>query len=156
VLVPHRMQTLPLAQTMPPGASHTSLLRVFREHSYLSHPKADLVTLDLHSQGGSGSSCCDRGRYTVASCGRWWYQCKQWGLTDINPWLQFGPTGYTTIAASTHKGACAFSPSRQLCPLPAECLMRVPPKGGAQGAVVRLGAEVCSEIDVVTHLGPKD
>ncbi|KAJ1417689.1 hypothetical protein B484DRAFT_434171 [Ochromonadaceae sp. CCMP2298] len=148
VMVPHRMQTLPLAQTMQ-GPDKQALLRVFRQHKYLSHPQAEIVTLDLQAQPGS---CCDHGRYTVASCGRWWYQCDDWGLRDLSPWLQFGPTGYTTVAASTHKGACTYSPTRQLCPLPPECQARVPPGGDR----MRLGPDVCTEIDLLTHLGPAD
>jgi len=124
----------------------------YAAHKYYNLPNATIITLDYDERE---ASCCDNGRLVVHSCKPfWWYQCPDWGLVNINPWLRFGQNAYITPAATAHKGICRFSESRQLCPLPTECDNRVPTKNAMTHYT--LMKDVCQEHALLTYLGPSE
>ena len=119
---------------------------------FLNLPNATIITLDYDERE---ASCCDNGRLIVHPCGQWWYQCPDWGLVNVNPWLQFGKHGYTTPSATAHKGLCTYSKYRNLCQLPVMCKNRFPKKRKRNDGSNFLHAkDVCSEYTVQTYLGP--
>ena len=115
---------------------------------FLNLPNATIITLDYDERE---ASCCDNGRLIVHPCGQWWYQCPDWGLVNVNPWLQFGKHGYTTPSATAHKGLCTYSKTRQLCPLPTDCEERIPSKD--KNTKYSLMKDVCQEHSLLTYLG---
>eukprot|EP00428_Durinskia_dybowskii_P068923 CAMPEP_0170392262 /NCGR_PEP_ID=MMETSP0117_2-20130122/20098_1 /TAXON_ID=400756 /ORGANISM="Durinskia baltica, Strain CSIRO CS-38" /LENGTH=405 /DNA_ID=CAMNT_0010648387 /DNA_START=321 /DNA_END=1538 /DNA_ORIENTATION=- len=148
VVVPHRMQTLPLMQTLPDPSPQ--LEKLYTSAPSLNLPNSTIVQLDMKEFKGS---CCDSGRYEVTDCGRWWYQCGEWGLKDINPWIQFGSDGYTSPITTAHKGKCTYSPEIQVCTLPKGCRHPVPPKA-SDPKYPFIGTDVCEEMPIRVRLGP--
>ena len=118
-------------------------------HKFYNLPNATIITLDYDERE---ASCCDNGRLIVHQCGQWWYQCPDWGLVNVNPWLRFGKHGYTTPSATAHKGLCTYSKTRQLCPLPTDCEERAPKK--ERNMKYTLIKDVCQEHSAETYLGP--
>lgn len=149
-MVPHRMQTLPLAKTI----KRPDLQNKFYNHpasQHLNLPNVSIVQLDLYESAGS---CCDSGRLNVAPCGRWWYQCPDWGLKSMDPWMRFGTNGFTTPTATIHKGYCTYSEERKLCPIPEECQDRIPSR--EPDGTPATGMDLCDEIKIVRKIGPVD
>ena len=123
--------------------------RFYEQHTFYDLPNATIITLDYDERE---ASCCDNGRLVVHPCGQWWYQCPDWGLVNVNPWLKFGKHAYTTPPATAHKGLCTYSNTRQLCPLPKNCNHRVPEiDSNKKHALVK---DVCAEFPSETYLGP--
>ena len=120
-------------------------------HKFYNLPNATIVTLDYDERE---ASCCDNGRLIVYPCGKWWYQCPDWGLVNVNPWLRFGKHGYTTPSATAHKGLCTYSKTRQLCPLQTDCKERAPKK--ERNMKYTLIKDVCQEHSLLTYLGPPE
>ena len=60
--------------------------KIYKKAYHLNLPNSTTVTLSLRHMTGS---CCDSGRYIVAECGRWWYQCPDWGLKVFIYFLLF-------------------------------------------------------------------
>ena len=124
----------------------------YKAHQYYNLPNATIITLDYDERE---ASCCDNGRLIVHPCKPfWWYQCPDWGLVNVNPWLQFGKHGYTTPSATAHKGLCTYSKTRQLCPLPTDCEERAPKK--ERNMKYTLIKDVCQEHSLLTYLGPPE
>ena len=65
-------------QTIP--GSYPKLEKLYTSAPSLNLPNSTIVQLDMKEFKGS---CCDNGRYEVTDCGRWWYQCGEWGLKVI-------------------------------------------------------------------------
>lgn len=38
-----------------------------------------------------------------------WYTCPQFGLTNFSTWLRVGPTGFTFLPSTEHKGLCSIA-----------------------------------------------
>jgi hypothetical protein len=125
----------------------------YTAHKYYNLPNATIITLDYDERE---ASCCDNGRLIVHPCKPfWWYQCPDWGLVNVNPWLQFGKHGYTTPSATAHKGLCTYSKTRQLCPLPTDCEERVP-REKKNFFIYTPAKDVCQEHSLLTYLGPPE
>lgn len=146
LLVPHRMQTMPLARTL----RHNELRGAFARSNHLNMQNVSIVTENLEEAHGS---CCDDGRFIVEDCGTWWYSCASWGLRDLSPWLQFGKSGYTFSTATAHKGSCRFHSEQIVCPMIEGCQNRVPPRNATTGAGAT-NKDICMELPKLTKLGP--
>ena len=138
-------QTLPLLQSI----DIKRFRKFYGQHKFYDLPNATIITLDYDERE---ASCCDNGRLIVHQCGQWWYQCPDWGLVNVNPWLRFGKHGYTTPSATAHKGLCTYSKTRQICPLPTDCEERAPKK--ERNMKYTLIKDVCQENTAETYLGP--
>lgn len=147
LISPHRMQTLPLAKDF----KVETLRQLYPPTYFLNIPNATVAYHDLSFETGS---CCDNGRYYIEPCGGWWYSCNKWGLQDINPWLKFGPTGFTMPSITAHKGTCSYSSNTRLCGKPMNCNDRVPHRGPHGGPASK--KSLCDEMPVLHVLGPKN
>ena len=117
--------------------------------SFLDIPSVIVVQEDsLDSRG----SCCDDGVYRVAPCKGWWYQCKDWGIVDMVPWLKFGASGFTMPPATEHRRSCSYSSAPRVCPLPALCMLRKPLRGANGRAAAK--RELCGSMPRVKYMGP--
>lgn len=145
------LQTLPLAQDFDP-----SLRQFFPDkHALNIHNASIRVEHSLEARG----SCCDAGRYIIAPCKNgWWYQCEDWGLQNMSPWMKFGDSGFTFVPSSAHKGKCQYSGNRRTCPIPHGCRARVPRKKGRGGVKAKkFGFDpktLCGMIRDIEVLGP--
>ncbi len=136
---------MPLVQDLP-----TSLHDIFEPDSAFRINDVKLIIEDLFHPRGS---CCENGRYEVASCEGWWYQCKQWGLRNISPWFKFGNYGFTFPAATEHRGRCIYSPQKHLCDLPQHCPMRSLQRS-VNGSAMDLYNLCGPHYEIVEQLGP--
>jgi hypothetical protein len=135
---------MPLAQDLP-----KSMHNVFEADSSFRIDKVDLVIEDLYHTRGS---CCEHGKYEVAPCYGWWYQCKEWGIQDMSPWFKFGNYGFTFPPATEHRGKCNYSPHKRICDLPANCNIRTPRRGLNESFI---GADsLCGAHVFIDTLGP--
>lgn len=75
-------------------------------------PDVEIIEEDPFDPQGS---CCEDGYYKVEKCKGWWYQCPEWGLKDMQPWLTFGPNGFTTPPTTEHALRCVYSKEKKLC-----------------------------------------
>ena len=144
IAIPHRMQTLPLAQDFSPD-----LEQIYPVVHALNIPNATVVEENLFKIRGS---CCDNGYYEVAKCRGWWYQCNQWGLKDMKPWLKFGPTGFTMPPVTVHRRSCEYHPNLAVCPTPKGCGNRVPKKRASDRPIN--SNELCHAFPDTIFLGP--
>lgn len=138
-------QTMPLVQDLP-----QHLHNVFEPDSSFRNENVNLIIEDLYNPRGS---CCDAGRYEVAPCYGWWYQCKDWGIRDMSPWFKFGNFGFTFPPATEHREKCKYSSTKRICDLPVSCSVRTPRRemNGTGIDVVNL----CGPHPFVDNLGPE-
>ena len=135
-------------QSLP---SDPYISKVYKYADNLNLPNVSVVQMGLaqHLLG----SCCDGGHYVVAKCKGWWYNCRLWGLKDINPWFQFGEVGFTTPSATEHTGRCTYSEKQIHCPVISNCEHRSPPLI-SQGSRHTLGGDICEGMPTKVKLGP--
>ncbi len=138
VIVPHRMnvsnrailhfvtnnisswQTLPITVDLP-ASMHNS----FSSKSSFRIEGATILTENVYDAAGS---CCESGRYEIAPCKGWWYNCPYWGLKQMRTWFKFGGSGFTFPSVSEHKAKCVYDSQKRLCALPTNCQVRTPSK----------------------------
>jgi hypothetical protein len=149
-IVPHRMQTLPLMRTFP-----EELHKIWPATDVQQHlpEEVEVVTENL---GRTRGSCCDKGRNNYAPCGnRWWYACPTWGLANFSTWMRIGDTGFTFPLSTEHKGVCAYSEHKTLCPMPKKCRARAPHVKDFKSRhnVTRETFDLCQEMPIVRHIG---
>jgi hypothetical protein len=138
------VQTLPLKQDYP-----LSVEERYPKDSFLDIPGAIIAQEDpIYHQG----SCCDDGVYRVAACRGWWYQCKDWGVSQMMPWIKFGVAGFSSPPASEHRRSCSYSTRARLCPLPATCVVRQPQRSSAGKPAEK--SQLCQSNPLVKYLGP--
>ncbi len=129
----------------------SALDKVFEPGSSFRNDEVHLVIEDLYTPRGS---CCEYGKFEVEKCYGWWYQCTQWGIKDITPWLKLGNHGYTFPTATEHRGRCVYSPNKRLCDLPPSCTQRTPHR--TKFNITDIDASnLCGPHDVVEKLGPE-
>lgn len=126
-----------------------SMREVFHNAMHLNMVDVQIVTENLENAHGS---CCDNGRFKVEPCGEWWYQCPEWGMRQINPWIKYGSSGFTFAAGTAHRASCKYHSDWTLCEVPDTCEQRVPQKDeeGNFASVI----DVCDEMPIYTYLGP--
>eukprot|EP01034_Spumella_vulgaris_P025887 gene25887-32394_t len=149
MLLPHRMQTLPMLRTLPWLADKNSPNDTAVSAVHMR------TTVHVENVTESVGSCCDNGRYKFADCGNWWYNCKQHGKINLHYWLQFDKTGLTMPLSTEHMGNCVYSPTKQLCSVPGECKYRTLPDFGP-GKLAPEGRDYfCGEMPLVQQIGQK-
>ena len=126
-IVPHRMQTIAHPKVFP------NLVHEW-DTQFVNKLKATNIITEKYTI--PTGSCCDNGRFVFKDCGNWWYNCKQWGLSNFTDWIRFGEKGYSLPLGTEHQGRCKYNNQKIMCDLPSDCHNRVP-----------LGRkEVCNEI----------
>ena len=129
---------------------HDDLRHIYPVVHALNIPNATIVEEDLFETRGS---CCDEGFFEVAKCKGWWYQCSEWGVRDMRPWLKFGATGFTMPPSTEHKRGCRYHSTITECPIPPTCNNRRPKRKSAE---LPLDAnELCDAFPTTIYLGPK-
>ena len=126
--------------------------KTFDVESAFRNEEVHLVIEDLYTPRGS---CCEYGKFEVEKCRGWWYQCKEWGIKDITPWLKLGNYGFTFPTATEHRGRCVYSPNKRVCEIPATCTQRTPHRVNPNDTMIDVDS-VCGPHDVIEMLGPEN